>query len=225
MPIPIQSASMSDRLRKFFRIRGKTGFTLDEVVAPVVLVQDLTKGPYQAGVTPAGGTCRVVPPASSLPWAFAVILNDKPGSITPVLDRQFDDRSFSFTWAEFQNISVTAGEMTDIHFKVAKRSDVVAAGVPSRSEIMFQIQNGDGVRTVPVEIYSWDTTDIPGGDLWRGPLGDNTNTLGSRRRFESIEPNVTIGPKEALIISSPIPSVLGGSLQASFRGFYQEQPA
>jgi len=55
VPIPIQSASLTERLRKFFRIRGKTGFVLDEVVAPVVLVQDLTLGPYQSGVTPAAG--------------------------------------------------------------------------------------------------------------------------------------------------------------------------
>jgi len=212
---------MTERLRKFFRIRGKTAFALDEIVAPVVLVQDLTVGPYQAGVTPAAGTLRV-DPAGTL-WAIAVVLNDKIGSLTPVLDDQFNDRSFSFLWAEIQNLNLVPVDVSDVVLRLAKRSDVLGAGVPSNSAKMFQIQNGDGTQTVPVEIFSFNDVDVSGSIIWRGPLGDNQNTLGSRRRFEDIQPNVTIGPNEALVFST---TQFGtGNLQVSLRGFYQEQPA
>lgn len=47
MPQPIQTAGISDRLRRFFRLRGRTGFQLDETVVPVVNVQDLDNPLYR----------------------------------------------------------------------------------------------------------------------------------------------------------------------------------
>ena len=47
MPQPIQTAGISDRLRKFFRLRGRSGFQLDETVVPVVNVQDLDNPLYR----------------------------------------------------------------------------------------------------------------------------------------------------------------------------------
>jgi len=226
VPYPIQSGSITERLRKFFRIRGRTGFQLDEMVAPVVMVQDLTKGPYQSGVTPAAGQIRNTV-ALSQAWAFAVVLNDKLGSLTPVLGSQFEGRSFSFTWAEILNVDVaTPGtELSDLRLVLASRAAVAQAGVPKASAQFASIQNNDGTGHVPVEIFTYDVT-ISGETIWRGLLGDNTNVAGSRRTFDSIEPSITIGPEDALIFTSPLNiGIADGTLQVAYRGFYQEQPA
>ena len=217
---------MSDRLRKFFRIRGKTGFVLDEVVAPVVLVQDLTEGPYQAGVTPSAGTVRATPVGAAAGWAIVLLMNDKPGSITPVLDDQFKDRTFSATFAEIQNVSIAAGTgIDDIRLRLGTRASVVAAGVPDGAASLFSIQNNDGSLTVPVELFIYNSVTIAGSTIWRGIIGDNTNTVGSRREFNNVKPNITIGPDDALIFQSDASPAVTGQIGSSVRGFYQEQPA
>jgi len=216
---------MTDRLRKFFRIRGKTGFTLDEVVAPVVLVQDLTQGPYQAGVTPAAGEATVTSLAGQA-FSFAIILNDKAGSVTPVLGNQFDGRSFSFTWAEIFNIDMPAVDVASLILRVTTRAEIVAAGVPQGASSLVSIQNSDGSQKVPVEIFTFDAAGIGGGTpIWRGSLGDNTQTQGRQQTFENIKPNITIGPSDALVLANTVGAVGGNELQMNLRGFYQEQPS
>jgi len=213
---------MTERLRKFFRIRGKTGFVLDEVVAPVVLVQDLTVGPYQAGVVPCASESRLS--GNNLPWSIVVLLNDKAGSLTPVLDRQFDNRSFSLTWSDIQNIDILAVDADNFRLQLSTRADVVAMGVPTQANSFFSIQNNDGKVSVPVEIFQFDATPATGSIIWRGVLGDNTNALGSRRTWDDIQPNITIGPNDALVFTSPFnPGT--GTIQTNYRGFYKEQPA
>jgi len=224
VPLPIQSGSITDKVRKFFRIRGKTAFALDEIVAPVVLVQDLSKGPFQAGVTPAAGSLQISVNAAAS-FSIAVILNDKAGSVTPVLGSQFDERTFSFTFAEIQNINFAAGELNDLLLTLVPRSDIVAAGVPIAAGSLVSIQTADGTQTVPVELFHFDSV-INGGIVWRGLLGDNTNVLGSRRTFEDIQPNITIGPRDALVITDFVSSPAAISfLELTVRGFYQQQPA
>jgi len=227
VPLPIQSGSLTERLRKFFRIRGKTGFSLDEIVAPVVIIQDLTQGPYQAGVSPAAGQNRMAPVQTTLGWAFAVVLNDKPGSITPVLGNQFNDRSFSFTWAELQNIGLVAADVDDVNLRLVNRSVIVSAGVPDTATNLISIQNSDGSLRVPVEIFGFETVFVTGagGILWRGVIGDNVNTDGSRRVFENIQPNITIGPNDALLFNAIDSPIATGEIQLNLRGFYQEQPS
>jgi len=229
VPIPIQSASLTERLRKFFRIRGKTAFALDEIVAPVVVVQDLTVGPYQSGVTPAAGTETVIP-ATGDTFAFAVMMNDKPGSPTPVLPNQFNNRSFSFSWIDLQNVDIPAPTgLEEIELSLAPRSTIVAQAAAQSGSNLVSIQGNDGSITVPVEIFGFaqPTVVTPRTRIWQGILGDNTNVLGSRRTLEDIKPNITIGPEDALIVQATAsltqPIVLG--IYLSVRGFYQEQPA
>jgi len=232
VPIPIQSGSLTDRLRKFFRIRGKSGFILDEVVAPVVLIQDLTLGPYQAGVTPAAANQTLVPLASATGWAFAVILNDKVGSVTPVLPRQFIGRSFSFTYADIVNREppIIAADMEDVRLRLGNRSAVIAAGIPTASRAFANIQTNrrepDSPQvTIPVEIFAFNAAVVNGSTIWSGNFGDNTNTVGSRKVFEDIQPNITIGPNDALIVSNlTSPAASAGTVSIALRGFYQEQP-
>lgn len=47
MPTPIQSSSITAKLRSFFRLRGRQIFTLDETTVPMVTVEDLTGAPYR----------------------------------------------------------------------------------------------------------------------------------------------------------------------------------
>jgi len=198
------------------------------MVAPVVLVQDLTKGPYQAGVTPAAGTINwIVPTIGTSTSTVILMLNDKLGSITPILGNQFDGRSFSVTWMEFQNATVAGSveAFPDLILRLLKRSDVVAAGTPTAATGLFEIQDNDGTKRVPVEIFTFDNGPSQGSNIWRGLMGDNINTLGSRRTIEP-EPNVTIGPDDALVlIANSDPSSTDQTIRVSFRGFYQEQPS
>jgi len=228
VPIPIQSGSITTRLRNFFRIRGKTAFALDEIVAPVVLVQDLTVGPYQAGVSPCAGQITFQPD-EAVTSSLVILLNDKPGSITPVLDKQFDGRSFSFTFIEMQNVGEpTIVEWTAISIRLIPREVVVAMGVPDGSQVLSLIQNNPGTIDVPVEIYTFNSA-VPGSPqrrIWRGVLGDNINTLGSRRTIEPT-PNITIGPGDALALTQDTTATptTGRAMRFHARGFYQEQPS
>jgi len=223
MPVPIQLGAITDRLRKFFRIRGRISLTLDEVIAPVVLVQDLTVGPYQAGVTPAAGALEFIIQAPNAS-VYALLLNDKAGSITPVLGKQFDGRSFGVTWMEIQNQTDVAIEaLLGLTVELVSRANIVAAGVPNSSAVLFSIQDNDGSLSVPVEQFGFNTGTAPGSVIWRGILGDNTNTLGTRRTLEPL-PNITIGPDDVLIFRSSAP-IGDQDMLISVRGFYQEQPS
>lgn len=237
MPTPIQLGSLTDRLRKFLRIRGKLPLLLDEVVVPTVLIQDLTKGPYQAGVTPSAGQETWVSALSpGTAGSIIILLNDKPGSLTPVLGPQFDGRSFSVTYVEMQNVSLPGGAAADegvfyddLRLQLVKREDVVAIGVPAAASNLTSIQENDGTRDVPVEIVTFQGGQPAAGkDIWRGVLGDNFNVAGSLRAIEP-EPNITIGPSEAIALYQPI--IVGDpinpptpTVRVHIRGFYQQQP-
>jgi len=215
---------MTERLRKFFRIRGKTAFALDEIVAPVVLVQDLTVGPYQSGVTPSAGQINMAL-STVQPTAFALIINDKSGSVTPILDAQFDERSFSVTYIELQFIGGgTPTAPDDLLLSIAPRANVFA-GTPTNSGFLTSIQNNDGTLSVPVEMYIFDTGLTGGRIIWRGILGDNANVLGSMRSIDP-QPNITIGPTDAIILqNSGTAAGAGDAIRVHIRGFYQQQPA
>lgn len=47
MPIPIQQGGIADRLRNFARLVGRAGTALDEIVVPVLQVQQLDQPPYR----------------------------------------------------------------------------------------------------------------------------------------------------------------------------------
>jgi len=194
------------------------------MVAPVVIVQDLTKGPYQSGVTPAAGTGFLDSGvAVGTNQALAMLLNDKAGSLTPVLGPEFDGRSFSFTWMEIQNFSDEA--YPGLFLRVVPRSVVVALGVPDSAERTFSIQQNFNEQAVPVESFGYNSVVATGAAIiWRGILGDNLNVIGSRRTLEP-EPQITIGPKDALLLSTTTPVAVQRNAIVSFRGYYQEQPS
>jgi len=225
VPYPIQSGSISDRLRKFFRIRGKTSFQLDEMVSPMVLVQDLTQGPYQAGVTPCAGVLTWTVDAVNQS-TLSVILNDKKGSPTPVLGDQFVGRSFSVTQLEMQNLGVDI--LTDLQLRVESRGETTLA-VPDLAASLVSIQNNPGTISVPVEMFGVDAGIGATGQLiWRGTLG-GIGTAPARNeeslRVITPTPNITIGPGDAIVLRNATPLPAQGPVFVSIRGFYQEQPS
>jgi len=222
MPYPVQLGAVTDRLRNFFRLRGKTSFMLDEVIVPVTLVQDLTKGPYQAGVVPFAGT--VVATMNVLATnSVAFVLEPKAGSVTPDILALFKGRSFSLTWLEFQND--TTGDVGALQLHLVSRAAVVALGVPDAVGNPLGIQQNH-LDHPPLQANAYNTTAPPtslGSFIWGGRLGDNLNTTGSRREYEP-EPNITIGPDDALLLLFLNPAFAGG-VTINFRGFYQAQPS
>jgi len=193
-------------------------------VAPVVLVQDLTKGPYQSGVTPCAGTITWNTIDGAAGSSINILLNDKAGSLTPDLGSQFLGRSFSITWLEIQNVTGAGIETVDLMIRVGKRSDTLLGGVPSDAASLFSIQENDNGLAVPVEMFEFASGAEGGPNIYRTFLGDNTNTLGSRRQYEP-EPNITIGPGGSIIITNINQPLIGQILRVSVRGFYQEQPS
>jgi len=195
---------------------------LDEVVAPVVLVQDLTKGPYQAGVTPCIGTLTwSVLIAGTSSWLL--LLNDKIGSVTPDLGIGFAGRSISISWIEIQNSTTAIEAIPDLQLRLGKRENALL-GVPTVSDQMTSILENDGVARVPVEQFNM-SSGVQGGRLiWRGQLGDNLNTLGSRRIIEP-EPQLVLGPRDVLILTTTNTFTADQALRVNIRGFYQEQPS
>jgi len=228
MPYPIQLGPLTERLRKFFRLRGKTNFMLDEVVVPVAMVQDLTVGPYQAGVSPVAFT-MIAPQLPGFTNQIVIFLNDKAGTVAAI-GQEFAGRSFSVTWIEVQLIVVmdgTNGPPYDIEVFVIPRSREVANVQPiTAAARAISIQNNDGSRTLPVNMLFHDQGGLFFTDdekIWQGILGNNTNTLGSRRTLEP-QPNVTIGPDDAILIQMPNGGTgFDANLAISIRGFYQEQ--
>jgi len=229
MPYPIQLGPLTERLRKFFRLRGKTAFMLDEVVVPVAMVQDLTVGPYQAGVTPVAFTVKftILPGFTN---QCAVFLNAKAGTIAALEGEEFKGRSFSVTWVEMQlltRVDGTGGPPYFIELFLIPRSREVANVQPiTAAARAVSIQNNDGSRTLPVNILCHDQGGLfftADEQIWQGILGNNTNTLGSRRTIEP-QPNVTIGRDDAILVQMLNPtSAFDGDLSISIRGFYQDQ--
>jgi len=228
MPYPIQSGSITDRLRKFFRIRGRTNFQLDEMVAPVVMVQDLTQGPYQAGVTPCAGAISWQIPTivSGDDALLAIMLNDKAGSLTPILGNQFEGRSFSVTGVELQN---TGDEILDqLALNLVSRADVIGLGVPVNASSLVSIQNNPGKLTVPVEMFGFHGAGGVGQQIWRGVVGAlGTTPLANEGSLRVIVPipSITIGPEDAILFRNPGGTTTASVVFVSIRGFYQEQPS
>jgi len=223
MPYPIQLGPMTDRLRKFFRIRGKTAFMLDEVVVPVTLVQDLTVGPYQAGITPFAGTETIA--GTNINQSIAILLQDKPASTTPVLVG-FEGRSASITWIEVQNQNDE--ELGFTMTLVTRAAFVAGAIVPVSAFQCISIQNNDGTLQVPVSLQSFGELPVSlpsDGQFWKIRLAGNLTVNGRNGVTEySPDPNLTLSPDDVLILTLTDLPGLGGPIRMNVRGFYQQQP-
>jgi len=216
VPLPIQVGSVTDRLRRFFRIRGRSSFQLDEIVVPVTMIQDLSKGPYQAGVSPASGHDTL---ASGIGNQLAILIN--PNQTLPIQanlanDINFIGRSFTIT-----GLQVAGQDGSNIRCRVGlvPRANVTAANV-STIQGVNKTQDTPGFPPVPVVIVG-----VVAIAFIIFPAVQETWQMGQvpREPLSMIIPpqGITIRSTEALVLETPVAS---GVLDVNVVGFYQEQP-
>lgn len=224
MPIPIQLGSLTTRLRNFLRIRGRVRLQLDETVVPTVQVQDLTVGPYQAGVTPSGVSINM---GGAVGRQFVVFLNPDtaiPPAADLTEDIRFIGRSFSITGMQLINRTVNLGR---IRVGLIPRGSL---GAPTLSAIkqLIPIQNGNGLQRVPVvvgTIIAIPFAIFPAAqEIFRGELYPN---VGAGAVGPTIipagDPEITLESTDVLIVEELL-GIGGGVMDFSLRGVYQEQP-
>lgn len=228
MPYPIQLGAITDRMRNFFRIRGKTSWMLDEVIVPVTMVQDLTQGPYQAGVVPVALEINQVGNAVGAGPATVVVLNNKVGSLVPSEEIQKDlkGQSLSITYVEMFNTGgIFPGNL--FLFYVSRDQVEAIAAAPLNTSPMNRIQFG-GItgstvnKLASAEAFAFDdSAGFVGGTsqrIWAGTLAA-TPGVGSLRIFEPV-PALTIGVNDGVVLLLPVASA---NIRISMRGFYNFQ--
>jgi len=226
MPYPIQLGAVTDRLRNFFRLRGKTTFMLDEVVVPVTMVQDLTKGPYVAGVTPAAAEINVTVDIINQA-GVAILLNTKVGSLIPTaaIKQPLAGKSFSVKSIEWQNTGAAVPRAFLLYINRTQLEGIVAVPTISRgfNKILFGGAGGIITKQVSAEMFVWeDTTGLVTSTnqrIWSGELAASPG-IGSLRIFEP-DPPATIGPEDALILLMDAATAAPSRLIV--RGWFNEQ--
>lgn len=221
MPLPIQLGSLTDRLRKLFRITGRTRFALDETVVPVVVVQDLTVGPYQAGVIPAAGTISF----QTLTAGSQVAIMMNPGSVA-LLDTETDEfRGRSWTTDILELLNRSAEFLVWSAFIVDRNTAIPPIAVPASIVSLVETQlNRFGDRRVPVVLAEY-----PGGlivtpaakRIWQ----QATNSTGTARDSFRLPPGIVLGPTEALVFDNPFGPAAASNAILNASGIYQPQPA
>jgi len=225
MPIPIQVGSLTDRLRNFLRIRGRVRLQLDETVVPTVQVQDLTKGPYLAGVQPCAGTFNQVKPIGP-PTQFVIYLNPD-GAIPPAAnlttDIRFIGRSFTL-----QSLSMTPRSAVQYRWRVGlvPRALMLGATIGATRQLI-SVQNGRGILDrVPVVIGS--IVAIPfvifgaTSEFFQQSGGFDVASFSIPVDVPTLNPGTTITSEQVIVIEEVIGGV--GVPDINVRGVYQSQP-
>lgn len=227
MPLPIQLGSLTDRLRKLFRIVGRTRFTLDETVVPVVVVQDLTQGPYQAGVLPAAG---------GLIWdnllvggsQCVILLN--PDDVALLLNLAFLDfegRSWTSESLTVWNRSTNFLASVQVHIT---RRDLLPGPAGDIHQLVQTQQNlpadipttPPGAHVVPVVL-----AEFPAGGIVVNAdqliMEGNVGAVTSATDRLTIPPFI-LGPAEMLVVTSVTGPVANNSMFLNASGFYKQEP-
>jgi len=168
MPQPIQDAGLSDRLRRFFKLRGRTSFQLDETVVPVVVLETLS-GPYYPiknifarGRSPAKGSAVANTTFQSQaaiyfgPFVDPQVASPLPGVFT--ID------SISVSLDELQGTLMTPTVSEPIQFQVllaAKKEVLLGAGIgpPDFEAGLAYVSDwptGNTRKRVPVVSAAWN---------------------------------------------------------------------
>jgi len=220
MPIPIQLGSLTTRLRNFLRIRGRVRLQLDETVVPTVQVQDLTVGPYQAGVTPASMTQNAVGRAGR---QFVVFLNPDatmPPDADLSEDLRFIGRSFSITQLSIYNRTVNGDR---VRIGLVPRANITVPVIAAAKQFI-RVQNGSGLQRVPVvigSIVAIPFTIFPATqEVFRGELPPTV--AGAPIKVPLNDPPITLESTDVVVIEL-ILGVGGGTWEVNVSGVYQEQ--
>jgi len=221
VPIPIQVGSLTDRLRNFLRIRGRVKLQLDETIVPTVQVQDLTRGPYLAGVKPCAGTLDIAVPVGA-PSQFVIYLN--PDATLPAVadlttDIRFVGRSFTATAIELtQRGSVVFRWRAGL----VPRALFTGATVTAAKQLI-SVQDGRGILDrVPVVI----------GTIIAAPfviLGLTSEFFEATQRgveaaplIMPSDPGTTITSEQVIVLEQL--NAGPGNVDLNVRGIFQSQP-
>lgn len=215
MPIPIQIGSITDRLRNFFRIRGRTRFTLDETVVPVVQLQDLSTAPYQAGVTPAAGT---IVNSGTAGGQVVIFLN--PDATIPMAANLDEDPRFIGRSFNIQSLELRQRALGLVRYRVGSVPRAIVTGATiTVMRRLVNVQVGTGISFVPVVLAVVPAIPFvifPSTSEWHHAESLDASQLVKIPQI----PITTIDRFNALIIEE----LLAGSLvDVSVRGFYQDQ--
>jgi len=219
VPIPIQLGSLTTRLRQFLRIRGRVRLQLDETVVPTVQVQDLTVGPYLAGVQPAAGT---LPSPGVVGGQVCLFFNVSGTAFEPILpELPFAGRSFTLTG--LQIVRRTQGAIR-IRIGTVPRT-TLSASTFATIRLLRDVQEQTGFGTVPVVLATvaaipfvvlaaaveWFHEEMTLG------LGDGETVM-----HVPMAPGNTIDQAVAIVIEE---TVAGALFDVNVRGVYQQQPS
>lgn len=221
MPIPIQLGSLTERLRRFLRIRGRVRLSLDETVVPTVQVQDLTRGPYLAGVEPCAGNLVLVSPAGA-PSQWVIYLNPD-AALLPAADLTTDLR---FVGRSFTVQSLYISQRTSVNYRyrvgLVPRG-IMLGGTFTVTKQLLSVQDGAGVLdTVPVIIGTIVAAPfVP----FAAPNEFFTATNNGVPEIPIVMPSLpgtTITTEQAIVIEQV--NAGAGTSDLNIRGTYQTQP-
>lgn len=222
MPIPIQIGSLTDRLRRFLRIRGRVKLQLDEIVVPTVQVQDLTVGPYLAGVEPCAGNFAIAIPAAA-PSQFVIYLNPD-AAIPPVADLTTDVR---FIGRSFTMESLMLSQRGSVNYRwrigLVPRGLMLGATLGTTKQLL-SVQDGAGILN-PVPVVIGAIIAVP-FVLFAAP-----NEFFSATQVGVPEipiempsrPGTTITTEQVIVCEQV--NAGAGTMDLSIRGTYQSQPS
>ncbi len=167
MPVPIQDAGLSDRLRRFFKLRGRTSFQLDETVVPVVLLETLS-GPYYPiknifarGRSSANGDIIVAPTFQSQaslyfgPFTDPLVKSELPGVFT------LDSVQVSLNAGYAALLSPTISQPIQFQVLVTDKAEILAGVIapPDQEAALTYVSDWPllpGRKRVPVFAAGWD---------------------------------------------------------------------
>lgn len=223
MPLPIQVGSITDQMRRFFRIRGRSKFQLDETVVPVVLLKDLDTGPFQAGAIPCALAVDVATSAGGTSQT-AILINANAVAIS--LGDLADDLAFvgrSFTLERLTVFNRSGSARGNLLLQPVLRSIVAAALAPTTLELLFPVQGGTGISTVPVLAAGYPAAGIilTTPNIWRGGAIVG-GTLGDQIEIP-VPRGTVIDTQNAIIFTDTTGTA--GSLTLMIQGVYNFEPA
>lgn len=235
MPQPIQDASLSDRLRRFFRLRGRTTFSLDETVVPMVLVEDLSTGRYPKklilvqglgladGITvdPAGAPAQVAITVGTVDQNSAAGVGTADAAVYKSLANSrftVDHIVIALSQAMQKVMALTDGIELDL-MASSKLELTIATGAPDTSRPMVYRDSWDlppSRKRVAVVMNGWNeigTTSMQGTLVYRSLI---TGGAGEVAVFAGAPLGLVIGRDEALSIGPSLDTAVFGTAGISF---------
>lgn len=240
MPQPIQDANLSDRLRRFFKLRGRTSFQLDETVVPIVVIEDLS-GPYYPlkSIFARGvGNQNVLVPTNTFPSQVALYFDsfiDFPG-VNLVRPGIFTVDSIGI-YLSFETIkSLGVADAIEFRIQLSERASLSLGTSPPPDSESGMVQASQwqildaGRKRIPIFIGTWGEKGISSlsgttvAKITLGIGGAGAPLAGGLATGLGIALNsacaISIGPDAA---TQSTPALDGIKFMVNFAGHYEPE--